>query len=106
MSVRDQIETLLREALHPWHLAVLDDSAAHAGHAGSRPGGETHFTVEVVADVFSGETRLARQRRVTDALRTLLAGPVHALSIRALSPDEWAARRAASPGRSSPGRSA
>lgn len=98
MSIREQIETLLREALHPRHLEVIDDSAAHAGHAGSRAEGETHFTVEVVAEVFSGESRLARQRRVTDALRTLLAGPVHALSIRALSPEEWAARRAVPPG--------
>lgn len=98
MSVRDQIEALLRESLQPSHLDVIDDSAAHAGHAGSRPGGETHFSVEVVAEVFRGEGRLARQRRVTDALRALLAGPVHALSIRALTPEEWAARRAASPG--------
>lgn len=96
MSVRDQIEALLRESLGPEHLTVTDESAAHAGHAGSRPGGETHFSVEVVAELFRGESRLARQRRVTDALRALLAGPVHALSIRALTPEEWAARRAGS----------
>jgi BolA protein len=95
MSIRDQIEALLRQSLQPLHLVIVDDSAAHAGHAGSRPGGETHFTVEVVADIFTGESRLSRQRRVNDALRALLAGPVHALSIRALTPDEWAARRAA-----------
>lgn len=93
MPVREQIEAVLREALAPQHLRVVDDSAAHHGHAGSRPGGETHFTVEIVAERFVGESRVLRERRVTEALRSLLAGPVHALSVRALTPAEWAARR-------------
>ena len=78
----------LEAAFAPERLEVVDDSAKHAGHAGARPGGESHFTVTVVSAAFAGLGRVERQRRVNAALREELAGPVHALSIRALAPGE------------------
>ncbi|MFL1875797.1 BolA family protein [Hansschlegelia beijingensis] len=88
MSVRDRIESTLREALRPQRLEVVDESHLHAGHAGSRPGGETHFRVRVVSDAFSGVSRIDRHRRVNALLAGELAGQVHALAIDARSPDE------------------
>ncbi|HEY0271108.1 MAG TPA: BolA family protein, partial [Sphingomonas sp.] len=64
------------------------DSAAHSGHAGHDSRGESHFTVEIVADGFSGLNRVARQRLVNRALADLLAGRVHALAIKAAAPGE------------------
>lgn len=89
-SVAETIRRKLEAAFAPRRLAVIDESARHAGHAGARPEGETHFRVEIVADAFAGLGRLERQRRVNAALAAELAGPVHALSIRALAPDEAA----------------
>lgn len=88
MSVAERIESKLREALAPSRLSIVDESAKHAGHVGARPEGETHFQVEIVADAFAGLNRVARQRRVYEILAAELAGPVHALSLRALAPDE------------------
>ena len=62
--------------------------ARHAGHAGAHPGGESHFTVTIVSPAFEGLSRLERQRRVYAALSEELAGPVHALSVKALTPGE------------------
>lgn len=90
MPVAETIENKLRAALAPAHLTVTDESAQHAGHAGARPGGETHFHVEIVAAAFDGESRLARQRRVHAILADELAGPVHALSLRLRTPAEAA----------------
>ena len=90
MTVAATIESKLRAALTPSALAVVDESHLHAGHAGARPGGESHFRVEVVAAAFEGQSRLARQRRVHEILADELAGPVHALSVRALTPGEAA----------------
>lgn len=88
MSVANTIERKLQEALSPDVLTITDDSAHHAGHAGARPGGETHFTVEIVAAAFDGMGRVARQRLVYKVLEEELAGPVHALSIDAKAPGE------------------
>jgi BolA protein len=87
-SVRDRIESRLREKLAPLALQVSDDSHLHAGHAGARPGGESHFTVEIVSPRFAGLSRVARHRLVNDALAGELAGPVHALAIKARAPGE------------------
>jgi BolA protein len=89
-SVAERIESKLRAALQPAQLRVIDESHLHAGHAGARPGGETHFRVEVVASAFAGQSRVARQRRVYDILAEELAGPVHALSLSARTPEEAA----------------
>lgn len=88
MKVAAAIETKLRAALTPTRLAVIDESHLHHGHAGARPGGESHFRVEIVADAFAGLSRVARQRRVYEVLAEELAGPVHALSVIARTPAE------------------
>lgn len=76
------------EALEPAHLDLQDESAAHAGHAGAASGGG-HFSLVVVSDAFSGAGRLARHRAVLDRLADLIPHPVHALAIRAYTPDEF-----------------
>ena len=86
--VAAEIEQRLRSALSPERLAVIDDSAQHAGHSGHDARGESHFTVEIVAAAFAGQNRVARQRMVNTALRDLLASRVHALAIRARAPGE------------------
>ena len=88
MPVSQIIAEKLQAAFTPASLTVNDDSAAHAGHAGARPGGETHFSVRIVSEHFTGLSRLERQRAVHAALADELAGPVHALVIAALTPGE------------------
>lgn len=88
MSVRARIETKLTEALSPTRIEVLDESHLHAGHAGARPEGETHFRVRVVSAAFSGVGRVERHRRINALLAEELSGPVHALAIDARSPEE------------------
>jgi BolA family transcriptional regulator, general stress-responsive regulator len=86
--VATEIEARLRSALAPDHLAVIDDSDRHRGHAGHDARGESHFTVEVVSSAFEGQNRVARQRAVNAALADLLAERVHALAIKAKAPSE------------------
>lgn len=88
MSVAETIKQKLFAALAPSELQVIDDSARHAGHAGARPAGETHFNVVIVAAAFAGQSRIERQRLVHTLLADELAGPVHALSLRLMTPDE------------------
>lgn len=83
MSVAETIKNKLTAALSPSHLEVIDESHLHAGHIGARPEGETHFKVIVVSAMFEGESRVESQRRVHRVLAEELAGPVHALSVRA-----------------------
>jgi BolA protein len=87
-ETRRRIEDKLKAALAPAELTIIDDSASHAGHAGAREGGESHFTVEIVSEAFAGQSRVARHRLVNQALAEELAGPVHALVIRARAPGE------------------
>lgn len=75
-------------ALQPTRLAVHDDSHRHAGHAGARPEGESHFRVEIVSPAFSGEGRIARQRRVYALLADEMKAGVHALQLTTLTPEE------------------
>jgi BolA protein len=88
MSVADIIRDKLTEAFSPLRLDVVDESHQHAGHAGARPGGESHFAVLVVSERFAGHSRVARQRMVYEVLATELAGPVHALALRTRTPGE------------------
>jgi BolA protein len=88
MPVADRIEAKLRTALAPTRLTVTDDSARHAGHAGARPGGETHFSVEIVSAQFAGKTRVARHKLIYDLLAAEIAGGVHALALKTLAPEE------------------
>ena len=66
-------------AFAPVRLDVIDESAQHAGHAGAREGGQSHFYVQIAAPAFAGLSRVARQRAVNTVLAEELAGPVHAL---------------------------
>lgn len=91
MTVASRIRQKLTEKLAPSRLDVVDDSHKHAGHVGARPEGETHFSVEIVSAAFEGVSRVERQRMVYDILREELAGPVHALALRTLSPSDEAA---------------
>lgn len=88
MTTADRIRATLTAALQPTRLAVHDDSHRHAGHHGARPEGETHFRVEIVSAAFTGQNRVARQRRVYGLLSDELAGGVHALQLTTLTPDE------------------
>jgi BolA protein len=93
MAVADTIRRKLSAALSPLRLDITDDSRRHAGHAGARAGGETHFTVEIVAAAFAGKSRVERQRMVYAALADELRVQVHALALATLTPDEDRARR-------------
>lgn len=86
--IADQIAIRLNDLLSPSRLEVVNDSAAHAGHMGDDGSGETHFTVRIESPCFTGLGRVARQRLVNQALADLLAGPIHALAIKATAPDE------------------
>ena len=87
-DVADSIRQKLTQAFAPSRLDVVDDSDKHQGHAGHRPGGESHFTVLIEAPAFAGVGRVDRQRRINHVLAAELAGPVHALSIKATAPGE------------------
>jgi BolA protein len=93
MRVRRSIEAKLTAAFAPSLLVVKDESAAHAGHAGAghAADGETHFQVRMVSAAFEGVSRVERQRRVHTALAVELAGRVHALSLKLMTPAEAAA---------------
>lgn len=78
------------KALAPQRLEVIDESHLHAGHAGAREGGQSHFRLFVVSSSFEGLSRVARQRLVNDLLREELSGPVHALAMKTLTPQEAA----------------
>ena len=88
MSTRDAIINKLREAFVPESLDVIDESHMHEGHAGHRPGGETHFRVYIVSPAFQGKSRIDRHRLVNTALEAELKGSVHALAIKAQAPGE------------------
>jgi BolA protein len=88
MSVTDTIHRKLTEAFAPTQLVIDDDSARHEGHAGHRPGGETHFTVTIVSPTFAGLSRVERQRRVYAVLADELKSHVHALALTTKAPGE------------------
>jgi BolA protein len=88
MSIRTLIETRLREGLQPERLFVMDESAAHAGHAGHREGGESHFRVRIVAERFAGRSRVERHRLINEVLKEAFDRGVHALAIEAAAPGE------------------
>jgi BolA protein len=81
------IEKHLRDALDPQDIQIIDDSAAHQGHPGAKSGGG-HFDVTIVSRAFDGKTLLQRHRQVYAALHEMMPQEIHALSIKALTPDE------------------
>jgi BolA family transcriptional regulator, general stress-responsive regulator len=91
MATRDLITEKLTRAFAPARLDVVDESHQHEGHAGHRPGGETHFRVHIVSEAFHGKSRLERHRMVNEILASELEGGVHALAIHASAPGEGGA---------------
>ena len=87
MSVAARIRERLA-ALEPLALELVDESAQHAGHAGARPGGNTHWRLTIVSPRFAGKPTVARHRMVYQALGELMQDPIHALAITARSPEE------------------
>jgi BolA family transcriptional regulator, general stress-responsive regulator len=88
MTTQDIITEKLTAAFAPERLDVVDESHRHAGHAGARAGGETHYSVYIVSQAFQGKSRVERHRMVNATLAGELAGGVHALAIRAAAPGE------------------
>jgi BolA protein len=88
MTVAATIREKLTNQLAPTQLEIVDESHRHAGHAGARPEGETHFAVTVVSAAFAGLGRVARQRLVYQILADELATHVHALSLTTIAPGE------------------
>ena len=87
-TVVELITARLNEMLEPTRLEVVNDSHHHRGHTGDDGTGETHFSVAVESPRFAGLNRVGRQRLVNQALADLLAGPIHALAIKATTPGE------------------
>ena len=87
-TVSQILHTKLTTAFAPTRLEIEDESARHAGHAGAAPGGESHFDVTIESQAFEGANKVTRQRMIYKALAEELAGPVHALSLKALAPGE------------------
>lgn len=88
MTIADNIRTKLENALSPESLSVIDESHLHAGHAGARPQGESHFRLEIVSRSFDGKSRIERQRMIYALLDEEFASGLHALSIKARAPEE------------------
>ena len=86
-DIVEELRARLTAALQPEALAIRDDSHLHAGHAGARGGGG-HYHVDIVATAFAGKNTVARHRMIYDAAGDLMRGAVHALTIRALTPEE------------------
>lgn len=84
----DTIHHKLTAEFAPTELVVTDDSARHEGHAGHRPGGETHFSVRIVSPMFAGLSKVERQRRVYAVLAGELKTQIHALALTTLAPGE------------------
>jgi BolA protein len=88
MRVANIIQTKIQNAFSPSKLIVEDESHKHAGHAGARKEGETHFRLLVVSDAFHGMSRVERHRHVTNVLKQEMGNPIHALSLKALTAEE------------------
>lgn len=86
MNIAEEIQRRLAD-LQPQYFALQDDSHLHAHHAGNQGGG--HYRIIVVSEQFAGETRLNRQRMIKTALADLFVHHIHALSIKAATPDEY-----------------
>ena len=87
-NMTSRLRAKLEAALSPLALDIEDESAKHAGHAGAREGGETHYRIRIVSESFAGLNRVQRQRKVYAAVAEELAERVHALSLVTLTPEE------------------
>ncbi len=86
MSVEATIRQKLEQAFQPASLEVVNESHLHHGHHGSPGTGESHYRVHIVAEAFTGKSRVERHRLVNDVLAAELTGPIHALAIKAEAP--------------------
>lgn len=86
-TIAEEMHALLEQAFAPTRLAIINDSAKHAGHMGDDGSGESHFTIEIEAAGFAAMNRLARQRAVIAALGDIVGGRVHAVAIKASVPE-------------------
>src|SRR4026207_1623866 len=91
MTTRDLITEKLSTAFAPESVKVVDESHQHEGHAGHRPGGQTHFRVYIVSEAFRGKSRVDRHRMINATLAAELQGGIHALAIHANAPGEESA---------------
>jgi BolA family transcriptional regulator, general stress-responsive regulator len=85
------VEHAMRErlaALRPLTLDLRDESGQHAGHAGARPSGGSHWQLTIVSEAFRGQSAVARHRMVYEALGDLMKRDIHALRIEAFSPEQ------------------
>jgi len=87
-SVEAKMHDKLSQAFNLEAIEIINESDKHSGHAGHDGSGESHFRIKLVSTAFAGMNRVARQRAVYDILSEELAGPVHALSVTAKTPDE------------------
>ena len=87
MTIQDDIHQKLQAALQPQHLEVINESNNHNVPRGS----ESHFKLIIVTAEFNGKTLVARHRLINKLLADELAGPIHALALHTLTPEEWAA---------------
>ena len=88
MNRRERLIERLTGSLAPTTIDVVDESHRHAGHAGARPGGETHYQVEIVSQRFAGMSRIARHRLVHEIVHDEFENGLHALSLKLLTPEE------------------
>lgn len=88
LSRSERIKKLLTHEFAPTSVNLIDDSSRHEGHAGARPGGETHYTLKLVSAAFEGQSRVERQRLVYHALREEFDTGLHALSLDLKTPAE------------------
>jgi BolA family transcriptional regulator, general stress-responsive regulator len=88
MSLREGIISILTKELTPIYLEVKDFSESHRGHSGYREGGETHFDVVIISDVFSGKSRIDRQKLVYHLLDHEIKTKIHALTLKTLTGEE------------------
>ena len=85
------VEIAMRErlaTLHPVALELVDESAQHAGHAGARPSGGSHWQLTIISEAFRGQGAVARHRMVYEALGDLMKRDIHALRIEASAPEQ------------------
>ena len=87
MTRAARLEDLLRHAFNPDLLEIRDESARHAGHAGSRPEGETHFHIRISSQAFVGKSRVEQHRLVNQVLANEFASGLHALSLSTCTPN-------------------
>lgn len=90
MLIKDVIARKLTAAFSPASLTVVDESGRHEGHAGSRPGGQTHYRVYIISQAFAGKSRIERHRMINAVLTEELGGGIHALAVHASAPGEAA----------------